>query len=57
MFFTAVRRQEEQVLTLSPFTIDNWRFGFWRRGTLTLEWLTWLARTADLSQTEQTLDI
>ncbi len=57
MFFTKVRRHEEQVFTLWPFTIDNCKFGFWRRGTLTLEWLTWLARTADLSQTEQTLDI
>lgn len=57
MFFTNVRRQEEQVLTLLPFTIDNCKFGFWRRGTFTLEWLTWLARTADLSQTEQALDI
>lgn len=57
MFFTRVRRQEEHVLTLPPFTITSCRFGLWRRGTLTFEWLTWLARAADLSHIEQALDI
>jgi hypothetical protein len=40
-----------------PFTVTNGKFGRWRRGTLTLEWLTWLARAADLSHMVQALDI
>lgn len=48
-----VRRQVEQALMRSLPMVKSCKFGFWRRGTFWLEWLTWLARTANFPQSVQ----
>jgi hypothetical protein len=48
LLLASVRRQEEQALILSPAIVKICKLGFCRRGTIWLEWLRLLARTACL---------
>jgi hypothetical protein len=54
-FFAMVLRQVEQTLADLPSILISCRFGFWRLGTFTLEWLTLLARVAFLPHKLQDL--